>query len=205
MICGITPIIIGAAGAVLCLVLVFDATHSLADSVLLARVRRIDGSGYLADDRVIKILVLVRCRDSYTAFRLNPPTATLILLLVLVLGARGTSSPNSANFTSFLLILCCHIHSYSERQLGLSDGLLLGLMLGTREGLGPGMPFGFTNRSKPGLRLGTREGVGLGLSLGFSGGLVLGLRLRSRDVFGLSDELKFGLRVCPGLQLGADV
>jgi hypothetical protein len=73
MICGITPIKIGAAGAVLCLVLVFDATHSLADSVLLAGVRRIDGSRYLADDRVIKILVLVRCRDSYTAFRLNPP------------------------------------------------------------------------------------------------------------------------------------
>jgi hypothetical protein len=73
MICGITPIKIGAAGAVLGLVLVFDATHSLADSVLLAGVRRIDGSRYLADDRVINILVLVRCRDSYTAFRLNPP------------------------------------------------------------------------------------------------------------------------------------
>jgi hypothetical protein len=58
MICGITPIIIGAAGAVLCLVLVFDATHSLADSVLLARVRRIDGSRYLADDRVIRSLYL---------------------------------------------------------------------------------------------------------------------------------------------------
>ena len=43
------------------------------------------------------------------------------------------------------------------------------------------------------------------MSLGFSDGLVLGLRLGSRDAFGLSDTLKLGLRVCPGLQLGADV
>ena len=66
-------------------------------------------------------------------------------------------------------------------------------------------PFGFSNGLEPGLRLGTREGLGLGLPLGFLDRLVLGLRLSTRDAFGLSNRLKLGLRVCLGLQLGADV
>jgi hypothetical protein len=46
---------------------------------------------------------------------------------------------------------------YSERQLGLFDGLILGLRLGTSEGLRPGMSFGFLDRLVLGLRLGTKD------------------------------------------------
>ncbi len=54
----------------------------------------------------------------------------------------------------------------------------LGLRLGTREGLGLGLPFGFFDglELELGLRLNTREGLGLGLPLGFSDGLELRLR-----------------------------
>ena len=93
--------------------------------------------------------------------------------------------------------------------LGFSDGLELGLRLGTREGLRPGMPFGFSDGFKLGLRLGTREGLRPGLPFGFSDGLKL-LRLNTKEglrlgvPFGFSDRLKLGLRVCPGPQLCAD-
>jgi hypothetical protein len=117
----------------------------------------------------------------WTCLTTSSCITTHVLLLVFVLGARGSSSPNSANVASFLLFLCSLIHSYSERQLGLFDGLVLGLRLGTSEGLRPGMPFRFLDR------------------------LVLGLRLGTRDAFRLSDWLKLVLRVCPGLQLGTDV
>ena len=52
----------------------------------------------------------------------------------------------------------------------------LGLRLGTREGLGLGLPLGFFDGLELGLRLNTREGLGLGLPLGFSDGLELRLR-----------------------------
>ena len=150
----------------------------------------------LADDRVlIKILFLTRygvitLRFGWTRHTTSSCIATCFLLLVFVLGARGTSSSNSAK--RFLLILCSLIYSYSKRQLGLSYGLVLGLRLGTRKGLMPAVPFGFTDRLELGLRLGTREGLRLGLPLGFLDGLVLGLRLGNRDAFELSDGLNHG-------------
>ncbi len=70
---------------------------------------------------------------------------------------QGSSSTNSAIFASFLLFLYSLIHLYSERQLGLFDGLILGLRLGTSEGLRPGMSFGFLDRLVLGLRLGTKD------------------------------------------------
>ena len=77
------------------------------------------------------------------------------------------------------------------KLLGFSDGIELGLRLGTREGVRLGLPLGFSDGfelglrlgTREGVRLGTREGVRLGLPLDLSDGIELGLRLGISIIF----------------------
>jgi hypothetical protein len=105
---------------------------------------------------------MVLCKTSLNASDMSASRRS-IRLVVLVGGIKRTVVLMMATTLIFL------------KLLGFSDGIELGLRLGTREGVRLGLPL------ELGLRLGTKEGARLGLPLGFSDGFELGLRLGTRE------------------------